>query len=58
MDSVLAHKINIDTNKQQEYLIEYTKLIKFFLTRDHGSTQSASARRRGGDWFESRADTA
>ena len=28
------------------------------LTRDRGSTRSASARRRGGDGFESRAETA
>ena len=27
-------------------------------TRDHGSTRSASARRRGGDGFESRPDRA
>ena len=29
-----------------------------FFTRDRGSTRSAAARRRGGDRFESRADTA
>ena len=32
--------------------------ISFLVTRDRGSTRSASARRRKGDRFESRADTA
>ena len=40
------------------YIINSYTAITPHLTLDRGSTSSASARRREGDMFESRADTA